>query len=66
MASLLYANSGTPVEKTSDLEAPLLVSYDGVEFSAEDKPCTLLNGCASLKLKISQVVIVSLSKSLGV
>ncbi|XP_009149141.1 SH2 domain-containing protein A isoform X1 [Brassica rapa] len=54
VASLLYANSGTPVEKTSDLEAPLLVSYDGVEFSAEDKPCTLLNGCASLKLKISQ------------
>lgn len=58
MASLLYANSGTPVEKTSDLEAPLLVSSDGVEFSAEDKPCNLLNGCASLKLKISQVLIV--------
>ncbi|KAL0723692.1 hypothetical protein Bca4012_038291 [Brassica carinata] len=54
VASLLYANSGTPVEKTSDLEAPLLVSYDGVEFSAEDKPCNLLNGCASLMLKISQ------------
>lgn len=57
VASLLYADSGTPVEKMSDSEAPLLVSYEGVEFSAEDKPCNLLNGCASFKLKISQVVI---------
>ncbi|XP_024008335.1 SH2 domain-containing protein A [Eutrema salsugineum] len=55
LASLLYADSGTPVEKSSDSEAPLLVTYEGVEFSAEDKPCSLLNGCASFKLKISQL-----------
>ncbi|CAN8292962.1 unnamed protein product [Cochlearia groenlandica] len=55
LASLLYADSMTPVEKMSDSEAPLLVSYKGVEFSAEDKPCDLLNGFASFKLKISQL-----------
>ncbi|XP_010476838.1 PREDICTED: uncharacterized protein LOC104756028 [Camelina sativa] len=55
VASLLYADSGTPVEKMSGFEAPLLVSYEGVEFSAADKPCNLLNGCASFKLKISQL-----------
>ncbi|CAH8252580.1 unnamed protein product [Arabidopsis lyrata] len=55
VASLLYADSGMPVEKMSDSEAPLLVSYEGVEFSAEDKPCNLLNGCASFKLKLSQL-----------
>lgn len=60
MASLLYADSGTPVERMSDSEAPLLVSYEGVEFSAEDKLCNLMNGCASFKLKISQVVIISI------
>lgn len=64
VASLLYADSGTPVEKMSDSEAPLLVSYEGVEFSAEDKPCNLLNGCASFKLKLSQVVIIINSKPL--
>ncbi|EOA37410.1 hypothetical protein CARUB_v10011338mg [Capsella rubella] len=55
VASLLYADSGTPVEKRTDSEAPLLVRYEGVEFTAEDKPCNLLNGCASFKLKISQL-----------
>ncbi|VVA91602.1 unnamed protein product [Arabis nemorensis] len=57
VASLLYADSGTSVEKTidSDSEPPLLVSYEGVEFAAEDKPCNLLNGHASFKLKITQL-----------
>ncbi|CAH2037249.1 unnamed protein product [Thlaspi arvense] len=55
VASLLYADSGTPVEKKRDSEAPLLVSCQGVEFSAEDKPCSLLNGCASFNLKISEL-----------
>ncbi|CAA7056679.1 unnamed protein product [Microthlaspi erraticum] len=54
-ASLLYADSGTPVEKMKDSEFPLLVSHEGVEFSAEDKPCSLLNGCASFNFKISQL-----------
>uniref|UniRef100_A0A1J3HLT3 Signal transducer and activator of transcription A n=2 Tax=Noccaea caerulescens TaxID=107243 RepID=A0A1J3HLT3_NOCCA len=54
-ASLLYADSGTPVEKMMDSEAPLLVSYEGVEFSAEDKLCSLLNGCASFNFKITQL-----------
>lgn len=57
-ASLLYADSGTPVEKMMDSEAPLLVSYEGVEFSAEDKLCSLLNGCASFNFKITQVVMI--------
>ncbi|KAG7646591.1 SH2 domain superfamily [Arabidopsis thaliana x Arabidopsis arenosa] len=55
VASLLYADSGTHVEKRSDFEAFLLVSYEGIELSAEDKPCNLLNGCASFKFKLSQL-----------
>lgn len=55
VASLLYADSGFPVEKTSDDEAPLLISYDGIEFAASDRPSKLLHGRASFKLKISQL-----------
>ncbi|KAL3730119.1 hypothetical protein ACJRO7_027165 [Eucalyptus globulus] len=55
VASLLYANSGSLVEKTSDAEAPLLTSYDGIEFDSYEKPSKLLNGRASFKLKISQL-----------
>ncbi|KAL3720858.1 hypothetical protein ACJRO7_005635, partial [Eucalyptus globulus] len=55
VASLLYANSGSLVEKTSDDEALPLTSYDGIEFNSYEKPSKLLHGHASFKLKISQV-----------
>lgn len=55
VASLIYAESGEAVEKSSDEEAPLLASYDGVEFASSDRPSKLLNGRASFKLKISQL-----------
>ncbi|XP_061345036.1 SH2 domain-containing protein A-like [Gastrolobium bilobum] len=54
-ASLLYADTGAPVENTSDEEAPLLASYDGIEFSSSERPSKLLLGRASFKLKISQL-----------
>ncbi|RZB65603.1 SH2 domain-containing protein A [Glycine soja] len=53
-ASLLYADTGAPVENTADDEAPLLASYDGIEFSSCERPSKLLLGRASFKLKISQ------------
>lgn len=43
------------MEKTSDGEAPLLTTYDGMEFNSSDRPSKLLHGRASFKLKISQV-----------
>ncbi|XP_077235197.1 SH2 domain-containing protein B-like [Tasmannia lanceolata] len=56
VASLVYADNGAPVEKPKDnAEAPLLTSYDGVEFPSTDRPIKLLNGRASFKLKISQL-----------
>ncbi|XP_034933531.1 SH2 domain-containing protein A isoform X2 [Populus alba] len=55
VASLVYADSGLPVEKTSDDEDPLLASCDGIEFASYDRPGKLLHGHASLKLKISQL-----------
>ncbi|KAL2328274.1 hypothetical protein Fmac_021701 [Flemingia macrophylla] len=54
-ASLLYADTGVPVESTTDNEAPLLASYDGIEFSSCERPSKLLLGRASFKLKISQL-----------
>ncbi|XP_054816947.1 SH2 domain-containing protein A-like [Prosopis cineraria] len=54
-ASLLYADTGAPVENTTDAEAPLLASFDGIEFSAHERPSKLLQGRASFKLKISQL-----------
>jgi len=54
-ASLLYADTRVPVENTTDDEAPLLASYDGIEFSSHERPSKLLLGRASFKLKISQV-----------
>ncbi|KAL9298115.1 hypothetical protein ACSQ67_024011 [Phaseolus vulgaris] len=54
-ASLLYADTRAPVENTTDDEAPLLASYDGIEFSSCERPSKLLLGRASFKLKISQV-----------
>ncbi|KAG1362086.1 SH2 domain-containing protein A [Cocos nucifera] len=56
VASLVYADNGTPVEKTrDDAEAPLLMSYDGLEHPSTDRPVTLLRGRATFKLKISQL-----------
>ncbi|EOY13581.1 SH2 domain protein A, putative isoform 3, partial [Theobroma cacao] len=55
VASLLYAHNRSPVEKTNDEEAPLLASYDGIEFASSDRPSKLLNGRASFKLKISKL-----------
>ncbi|KAK1399203.1 STAT transcription factor [Heracleum sosnowskyi] len=55
VASLLYADDETPVEKPIDAEAPLLTSYDGIEFASWDRPSRLINGRASFKLKISQL-----------
>ena len=55
VASLIYADNGLPVEKTSDDEAPLLTTYDGIEFASCDRPSKIMHGRASFKLKISQV-----------
>ncbi|KAI5662258.1 hypothetical protein M9H77_21581 [Catharanthus roseus] len=55
VASLLYANNGAPVEETNDAEAPLLTSYDGIEYASSDRPSKLISGRASFKLKISQL-----------
>jgi len=52
------------VENTADDEAPLLASYDGIEFSSCERPSKLLLGRASFKLKISQVMIPNMNISL--
>ncbi|XP_017406151.1 SH2 domain-containing protein A isoform X2 [Vigna angularis] len=54
-ASLLYADTRVLVENTTDDEAPLLASYDGIEFSSRERPSKLMLGRASFKLKISQL-----------
>ncbi|KAK3009345.1 hypothetical protein RJ639_013081, partial [Escallonia herrerae] len=54
-ASLLYADNEAPVEKPHDAEAPLLMSFDGIEYASWDRPSKLVNGHASFKLKISQL-----------
>ncbi|GAB4846677.1 hypothetical protein Ancab_025683 [Ancistrocladus abbreviatus] len=55
VASLIYADNAAPVEKPDDAEAPLLTSYDGLEFPSHGSPSKLLHGRASFKLKISQL-----------
>ncbi|KAL2496563.1 SH2 domain protein B [Forsythia ovata] len=55
VASLLYADNEAPVENTNDAEAPLFTGYDGIEFDSHDRPCKLISGRASFKLKISQL-----------
>lgn len=55
VASLLYADNDARVQDTNDAEAPLLTSYDGIEYAASDRPSKLISGRASFKLKISQV-----------
>ncbi|KAK4439081.1 SH2 domain-containing protein A [Sesamum alatum] len=54
-AALLYADNEAPVANTIDAEPPLLMSYDGVEYASHERPCKLINGRASFKLKISQL-----------
>ncbi|KAF9602260.1 hypothetical protein IFM89_026345, partial [Coptis chinensis] len=54
VASLIYADNGNPVENPTDADAPLLTSYDGIEFASSQRPSKLLHGRASFKLKISQ------------
>lgn len=56
VALLVYADSGNAVEKPKDdAEAPLLTTFDGVEFPSTERPIKLIHGRASFKLKISQV-----------
>ncbi|OMO74646.1 hypothetical protein CCACVL1_16555 [Corchorus capsularis] len=55
VASLLYAHNQSPVEKSDDEEAPLLASFDGIEFASCDRPSKLSDGRASFKLKISKL-----------
>ncbi|XP_020578079.1 uncharacterized protein LOC110023151 isoform X2 [Phalaenopsis equestris] len=56
IASLVYANSGSPIEKTQDNpEAPLLVACEGLEYPSTEKPVALFLGRATFKLKISQL-----------
>ncbi|ERN01016.1 uncharacterized protein LOC18429091 isoform X2 [Amborella trichopoda] len=55
-ALLVYADNGMLVERSKgDPEAPLLTTFDGVEFPSADRPIKLLHGRASFKLKISQL-----------
>lgn len=56
VALLVYADSGALVEKSKDnAEAPLLTTFDGVEFPSTERPIKLIHGRASFKLKISQL-----------
>ncbi|XP_027127004.1 SH2 domain-containing protein A [Coffea arabica] len=55
VASLLYADNNEPVPETNDGEAPLLTSYDGIEYASSDRPSKLISGRASFKLKMSQL-----------
>jgi hypothetical protein len=55
VTSLLYADNGALVENTTDAEAPLLASYDGIEYASCERPSKMLQGRASFKLKISQL-----------
>ena len=56
MASLVYADNGTTVKKPLDSsEPPLLITSDGLEFPSTERIIKLIDGRASVKLKISQV-----------
>lgn len=55
IASLLFADNYEKVEDTYDAEAPLITSYNGLEYASSDTPIKLINGRASFKLKIAQV-----------
>lgn len=56
IASLAYYDNGAHVDKTSDGEPPLLAIHDGIEFASCDRPTKVVQGRASFKLKISQVL----------
>ncbi|MCD7449013.1 hypothetical protein HAX54_048096 [Datura stramonium] len=55
VASLVYSDNEAPVEKPVDADAPLLTSYDGIEYASSDRPSKVISGRASFKLKISQL-----------
>uniref|UniRef100_A0A0D9XMP0 SH2 domain-containing protein n=1 Tax=Leersia perrieri TaxID=77586 RepID=A0A0D9XMP0_9ORYZ len=56
VASLVYADNGALVEKSrDDSEPPLLISCDGLEYPAVDRPLPIIRGRALFKLKISQL-----------
>ncbi|CAM6110682.1 unnamed protein product [Calypogeia fissa] len=56
VAFLVFADTSIPVEKPKDdAEAPLLTTFDGVEFPSPERPIKLVHGRASFKLKISQL-----------
>ncbi|KAH9627280.1 hypothetical protein KSS87_014148, partial [Heliosperma pusillum] len=55
VASLIYADDWSPVEKAEENAAPLLVIYDGLEFPSRDKPIKIFEGRASFKMYISQL-----------
>ncbi|XP_078440362.1 SH2 domain protein B [Wolffia australiana] len=55
-ASLVYDDNGTTVRKALDsLEDPLLITQDGIEFASTERGIRLVDGQASIKLKISQL-----------
>ncbi|CAN4104300.1 unnamed protein product [Withania somnifera] len=54
VATLVYSDNEAPVEKPVDADAPLLTSYDGIEYASSDRPSKVISGRASFKLKISQ------------
>lgn len=56
VATLVYFDNETPVEKPVDADAALLTSYDGIEYASSDRPSKVISGRASFKLKISQVL----------
>lgn len=59
IASLVYADNGTAVKKPLDNgEAPLLIHCDGLEFPSTERTVKLIDGRASVKLKISQVSLI--------
>ncbi|TVU31639.1 hypothetical protein EJB05_23334, partial [Eragrostis curvula] len=56
IASLVYADNGTLVEKSrDDSEPPLLITCEGIEYPAISRPIPVIRGRALFKLKISQL-----------
>ncbi|CAL4915653.1 unnamed protein product [Urochloa decumbens] len=56
VASLIYADNGTVVEKSrEDSEPPLLITCEGLEYPAISRPLPVIHGRALFKLKISQL-----------
>ncbi|GJM91517.1 hypothetical protein PR202_ga07894 [Eleusine coracana subsp. coracana] len=55
VASLIYDDNGTVVEKSrDDSEPPLLITCEGFEYPAISRPIPVIHGRALFKLKISQ------------